>query len=380
MAAGERVGLIKFGSRADVLLGPEWEIVVRPGTRVAAGSSVIARRTEGGAPECGLENDSSIRGRRTGVRARAAYALPTLFTAGNIFLGYLAILRSFQGAMAAASGAAGAAAQFETAAIAIGAAVFLDGLDGRIARMTNTTSDFGREMDSLADVISFGIAPAVLAFAWGVQFVDGAAGPEWHERLTNAGYFIAFLFLLCGAARLARFNIQKNPIPKNPGRPDRKYFVGLPIPAAAALVAALVYAGDGEPLQWWPLSVAWLALLLLLGFLMVSTWRYYSFKGINLTNPYTPLLIILLGGVDLRHLELLTGRAAGHGGILRGQRHRHSHRRHSQAPFAPRAPSRRTGASNWLNPALSPWWAATRCWDARCAISSPPPHPRSTCG
>ncbi len=236
---------------------------------------------------------------RTGARRppRAAYALPTLFTAGNIFLGYLSILRSFKGAIAAASGAAGAAAQFKTAAIAIGAAVFLDGLDGRIARMTNTVSDFGREMDSLADVISFGLAPAVLAFAWGVQFVDGAAGPDWHERLTNAGYFIAFLFLLCGSARLARFNIQKNPIPKNPGRPDRKYFVGLPIPAAAALVASVVYAGDSEPLQWWPLSVAWLALLLLLGFLMVSTWRDYSFKGVNLHRPYTRLLIIVLGAL-----------------------------------------------------------------------------------
>jgi CDP-diacylglycerol---serine O-phosphatidyltransferase len=237
---------------------------------------------------------------RPGARRppRAAYALPTLFTAGNIFLGYISILRSFKGAMAAASGAAGpAGAHFKAAAIAIGAAVFLDGLDGRIARMTNTVSDFGREMDSLADVISFGLAPAILAFAWGVQFVDGTAGPLWHERLTNAGYFIAFLFLLCGSARLARFNIQKNPVPKNPGRPDRKYFVGLPIPAAAALVCAVVYAGDAEPLQWWPLSVAWLALLLLLGFLMVSTWRDHSFKGISLTRPYTPLLIIVMGAL-----------------------------------------------------------------------------------
>src|ERR1044071_5859032 len=228
---------------------------------------------------------------------RAAYALPTLFTAGNIFLGYISILRSFKGAIAAASNPGLAPEHFAIAAKAIGAAVFLDGLDGRIARMTNTTSDFGREMDSLADVISFGIAPAVLAFAWGVQFVDPSIGPYWLGRLTNAGYFIAFLFLLCGAARLARFNIQKNPIPKNPGRPDRKYFVGLPIPAAAAMVCAVVYYTDAEPIAWWPLSLAWLALLLLLGFLMVSTWRYYSFKGVNLTKPYTPLLIIVLGGL-----------------------------------------------------------------------------------
>ena len=228
---------------------------------------------------------------------RVAYALPTLFTAGNIFLGYLSILRSFNGAMAAASGGAGAAEHFTIAAEAIGAAVFLDGLDGRIARMPNTTSDFGREMDSLADVVSFGIAPAVLAFAWGVQFVDTSIAEGIRSHLFRAGYFIAFLFLLCGAARLARFNVQKNPVPKNPGRPDRKYFVGLPIPAPAALVAAVVFSFAGQPLAWWPLSVAWLALLVLLGFLMVCTWRYYSFKGINLSKPYTPLLFVMLGGL-----------------------------------------------------------------------------------
>jgi CDP-diacylglycerol--serine O-phosphatidyltransferase len=199
--------------------------------------------------------------------------------------------------MQAASGGAGAHEHFTIAATAIMAAGVLDGLDGRIARMTNTTSEFGREMDSLADVISFGIAPAVLAFAWGVQFVEPSLGAHIRTQLFNAGYFIAFLFLLCGSVRLARFNIQKNPIPKNPGRPDRKYFVGLPIPAAAGMVCAVVYAADGEPLTWWPLSIAWLVLLLLLGLLMVSTWRYYSFKGINLNKPYTPLIVILVAAL-----------------------------------------------------------------------------------
>ena len=226
---------------------------------------------------------------------RAAYALPTLFTAGNIFLGFLSILRSFRGSIAAATGVASAPEHFAIAAKAIGAAVFLDGLDGRIARMTNTTSDFGREMDSLADVISFGIAPAVLAYAWGVQFIDTMTGPTMRDQLSRFGTFAAFLFLLCGAARLARFNIQKNPIPKNPGRPDRKYFVGLPIPAGAALVAGVVFANDGEPLNQWPLSAAWLILLAIIGLLMVSTWRYYSFKGISLSKPYTPLIVILVG-------------------------------------------------------------------------------------
>jgi len=175
----------------------------------------------------------------------------------------------------------------------IGAAVVLDGLDGRIARMTNTVSDFGREMDSLADAITFGLAPAILAFTWGLYFVSSPL-PFLREHLMRAGYFVSFLFLLCGVARLARFNVQTNPIPKNPGRPDRKYFVGLPIPAAAAVVGAVVFANDGQPLTWWPLSVVWMALLLLLGFLMVSTWRYYSFKGVNLTKPYTPLLIVVV--------------------------------------------------------------------------------------
>ena len=227
---------------------------------------------------------------------RAAYALPTLFTAGNIFLGFLSILRSFRGSMAAVSGGLEAPEHFAIAAKAIGAAVFLDGLDGRIARMTNTTSDFGREMDSLADVISFGLAPAVLAFAWGVQFIDTTIGPQVRDQITRFGTFAAFLFLLCGSARLARFNIQKNPIPKNPGRPDRKYFVGLPIPAGAAMVAGVVFAFDGQPLGWWVLSAIWLVLLVVLGLLMVSTWRYYSFKGVNLSKPYTPLIIILIGG------------------------------------------------------------------------------------
>jgi len=228
---------------------------------------------------------------------RAAYALPTLFTAGNTFLGFYAVLEVFQGALQMLGDATRAAHHFQTAAIAIGAAVFLDGLDGRIARMTNTVSDFGREMDSLADVITFGIAPAVLAFAWGVEFVNPSFDRTTLENLHRAGYFVSFIYLLCGAARLARFNIQKNPLPKNPGRKDRKYFVGLPIPAAAAIVAAVVYASDSEPLRSWISSAAWLALLGLLSFLMVSTWRYPSFKDLSLTQPRSPLTVVVLGSL-----------------------------------------------------------------------------------
>jgi CDP-diacylglycerol---serine O-phosphatidyltransferase len=228
---------------------------------------------------------------------RAAYALPTLFTAGNVFFGFYALIEIFQGAMQIVQGSPSASQHFVKASLAIGLAVFLDGLDGRIARMTNTVSDFGREMDSLADVIAFGIAPAALAFVWGVQFVEPVGlPPKSFEYLSNAGYFFAFIFLLCGAMRLARFNIQKNPMPKNPGRPDRKYFVGLAIPSGAAVVASIVYACDGVPLHVWTWSVLWLALLAVLSFLMVSTWRYPSFKDLSLLRPRSPLTIVFLGG------------------------------------------------------------------------------------
>lgn len=228
---------------------------------------------------------------------RAAYALPTLFTAGNVFLGFYSIMEAFRGAIlnaqANAQVAAAASGHFRAAAIAIGVAVFLDGLDGRIARMTKTVSDFGREMDSLADVISFGIAPAVLAYAWGVEFASSPPAPLTIEHLHRAGYFCAFLFLLCGTLRLARFNVQVNPVPKNPGHAGRKYFVGMPIPAAAGMVASVIYAfAEQGPLDWWVFSAAWLALLGLLAFLMVSTWRYPSFKDLNLLRPRSPLTFV----------------------------------------------------------------------------------------
>ena len=111
--------------------------------------------------------------------------------------------------------------------------------------------------------------------------IDPGIGATGHRLLHGVGSFVAFMFLLCGSVRLARFNVQKNPIPKNPGRPNRKYFVGLPIPAGAAMVAAVVYAADSVPITYWPLTIAWLALLALLSFLMVSTWRFYSFKDLH---------------------------------------------------------------------------------------------------
>lgn len=230
-------------------------------------------------------------------RHRAAYALPTLFTAGNIFLGYISIVRTMQAAMVYGSDPSAAALHLEVAAKTIGFGFILDGLDGRIARMTNTTSEFGRELDSLADIISFGIAPAILAYVWGVQFVTDSLAATSLDQLQRAGKFVSFLFLVCGAARLARFNIQKNPVPKNPGAPDKKYFVGLPIPAAAGVVASVVYATGSTPLTSALWSTAWVSLLAVLAFLMVSTWRYWSFKELNMLRPRSPMMLVVMGAV-----------------------------------------------------------------------------------
>jgi CDP-diacylglycerol--serine O-phosphatidyltransferase len=220
--------------------------------------------------------------------------LPTLFTSGNIFLGFIAILQAFDGAMQVSGGDYGPNQHFTTAAKALAFAVFFDGLDGRIARMTNTTSDFGRELDSLADVITFGIAPAVLAFVWGVLFVVNTGEPQMASNLHRAGYLVAFLYLLCGAVRLARFNVQTNPMPQNPGRPDRKYFVGMAIPAGAGFIAAVVYVAP-SPVQSFAFSVIWLVMVGIVSLLMVSTWRYPSLKQLTLSKPRTPLIVLLVG-------------------------------------------------------------------------------------
>ncbi|MBM3735659.1 MAG: CDP-diacylglycerol--serine O-phosphatidyltransferase [Acidobacteria bacterium] len=228
---------------------------------------------------------------------RAAYALPTLFTAGNLFLGFLAVMKSIQGAMLAAAGNLGANAHLEAAAMMIGVASVLDGLDGRIARMTNTTSEFGKELDSLADVIAFGVAPAILAWIWGFQFLDTTMDGGLRDHIQRIGVFFVFLYVMCGASRLARFNITTNPQPKNPGRSDRKYFVGLPIPAGAGMVASIVYAGGAAPLQWWPYAAAWIGLIGLVSFLMISTWRYRSFKEFGYVSPRSPLTLVTIGSI-----------------------------------------------------------------------------------
>jgi len=181
---------------------------------------------------------------------RGAYLLPSLFTLGNMFCGYLCILYSIR-------------REFETAALFIGVAIVLDMLDGRIARMTKTESAFGLEFDSLADVISFGVAPAVIAFMWGL------------EPLHRLGWAAGFIYAAATAIRLARFNIQTG------SAVDKRYFVGLPCPAAAAIPASTVFfytEGFKQPQS----ALIALAVVLVPAFVMVSTIRFRSFKTIDL--------------------------------------------------------------------------------------------------
>ena len=204
------------------------------------------------------------------------------------------MLQAFEGAIQISAGDYGPNGHFITAAKAIGFAVLFDGVDGLIARMTHTTSDFGRELDSLADVITFGIAPAVLVFVWGVLFVVNPFGGQLGSQLHRAGYLVAFLYLLCGAVRLARFNVQTNPTPKNPGRPDRKYFVGMAIPAGAGFIASVVYVAP-SPVQSFSFSIIWLVMVGIVSLLMVSTWRYPSFKQLTVSKPRPTLIVLILG-------------------------------------------------------------------------------------
>ena len=218
------------------------------------------------------------------------YLLPSLFTAGNIAAGYFSITETIK----AIGGSGNSAWHMDLAAIAILFAIPLDSLDGRIARMTNTTSEFGKELDSLADAITFGVAPSLLALIWGFHFLPDSINPHLLQHLLQAGAFICFLFLIGGVSRLARFNISHDAQPRNPGRPDRKYFVGMPIPAAAGLLAATVHFFDGIPVQAWWVGLIWLGVVGLSGFLMVSTWRFWSGKEINLSraHPFQLLLVI----------------------------------------------------------------------------------------
>lgn len=214
-----------------------------------------------------------IRNRRL---RRGVYLLPSALTVANLLCGYYAILATLDGRPA----------DFDNAARAIGFAFLFDSLDGRVARAMGTNSEFGREFDSLADVVTFGIAPAFLAYAWGVRVLAASAAPEV-LHLIQLGWLIGFFYLGCCAWRLARFNIHG----MAPG--GNRYFVGMPTPAAAGMIAAVVHAFE-NPIQDVRVSVLWLLLVLILGVLMSSTIRYYSFKDIQWTRRQPSLAVVLL--------------------------------------------------------------------------------------
>jgi CDP-diacylglycerol--serine O-phosphatidyltransferase len=241
---------------------------------------------------------------------RGMYVLPSLFTSGSIALGYYIIMQSIRGSMY------GDSAAFDHAALAIAFAIIFDGLDGRIARMTNTESAFGKELDSLADVITFGVAPSLLAYLWGVRQVPPSGHPEIEARLMHFGLVVCFLFLISGACRLARFNISVNPQPRNPGRPDRKYFVGMPIPAAAGVLAAVIHFESGSPVHNLWLSLVWLGLVGFCGFLMVSSWRFWSGKEIDMgarkPGRLLVLIVVLIGVIAEWHNTALLVIALGY--------------------------------------------------------------------
>jgi len=205
---------------------------------------------------------ASDRPRRNRLR-RGVYLLPSLLTMGNMFCGYACVVYAMRG-------------EYETAAPFIGFAIVLDMLDGRIARMTGTTSAFGVEFDSLADVISFGVAPAILSFAWGLS------------PLGRLGWAAGFLFVAAAAMRLARFNIQS----ARPGG-DKRYFVGLPSPAAAGIPAATVYAYPWG-LYDYRAALPAIAMVIVPAALMVSTIRFRSFKTLDsqTRRPYTVLIFV----------------------------------------------------------------------------------------
>jgi CDP-diacylglycerol--serine O-phosphatidyltransferase len=215
-----------------------------------------------------IRERASVRTRMQGGLRRGAYLLPSLFTIGNMLLGFYAIVSGLDG-------------QFLKAALLVFLAAVLDLLDGRIARMTGTESDFGKEYDSLADVITFGATPALLAYLWGLR------------DFAEDSWLLCVFYMVCAATRLARFNVQTRVV-------DSRFFVGLPMPAAAGAICSLLvfapeYTGDLRLVMQVVMGMA----LLLIGVLMVSTFRYKSFKNIDLRRrwsyrAFVPIAAVLL--------------------------------------------------------------------------------------
>lgn len=260
---------------------------------------------------------------------KGVYILPSLATTFNVAFGYYALYQTFMGSAAEIW-------RYDNAAKAIGFAVLFDGIDGRIARMTNTTTEFGGQLDSLADAITFGVAPAVLAWIWGFRMFGNISGHDFLDRVVQIGGFVTFVFLVAGVSRLARFNIQTNPKPWNPGKPGKKYFVGMPIPAGAGIVAATVHLFRGDPIGSWGniyIAIGWGALVFCTALLMVSTWRFPSFKelGFRSRHPFqmTVTMAVIIAGIwywswyvlfAIAMLYMLSGILNGMGFLFRGRR------------------------------------------------------------
>ena len=202
---------------------------------------------------------------------RGVYLLPNLLTTGAMFCGFYAIVAAMQD-------------KFAAAAIAVFIAMILDGLDGRVARMTNTQSEFGAQYDSLADLISFGVAPGLVMYQWALVHLQ-AYGSAWGK----AGWLVAFIYVACAALRLARFNTQI-------GKVDKRFFVGLPSPAAAAVVVGMVWVFHDLEVLGRNVQMPALLLTLAAGLLMVSNISFYSFKDFDLRNrvPFLAVLAIVL--------------------------------------------------------------------------------------
>ncbi len=202
-------------------------------------------------------------------RRRGIYLLPNLFTIAGLFAGFYAIVTAMEG-------------YFSNAAIAIFVAMIMDFFDGRVARLTNTQSAFGAELDSLSDMVSFGVAPALVVYSWSL------------ESLGKLGWLAAFIFAAAGALRLARFNTQAQMM-------DKRYFQGLPIPAAAGILASMVWLSVDSEIPGDVVDMTAAILAILAAILMVSNIRYYSFKEIDLKGrvPFVAILLVVLAFVGI---------------------------------------------------------------------------------
>jgi CDP-diacylglycerol--serine O-phosphatidyltransferase len=240
---------------------------------------------------------------RRGLR-KGVYLIPSVFTAANIGMGFYAVMAGVRAFQFVGGGTPAdlvrAAGYLDDAAKAIGWALLFDMLDGRIARMTKTTTEIGVQLDSMADIVTFGLAPAVLAYVWGY----GATLQEG-SGLHSLAWFLSFMYLMCGGFRLARFNVQASRpriLAEGLVKTDKKNFVGLPIPVAGGLIAAIIHFAPVPLVQYAPeraqvYSLLLMALVGVLGVLMVSTLRFSSFKtvGTSSRSMRTIILAVAVG-------------------------------------------------------------------------------------